>query len=289
MCWGFPRRRPKFLSTPSARRATISGAEHRAHGTDFYPRLREEGDPIPTPRRGESNQFLSTPPRGGRPRRPSKHRSQCRFLSTPPRGGRRIAMSDLNLRIAISIHALREEATQAQRFLVADLRFLSTPSARRATRQRVCGMLNQRNFYPRPPRGGRHYVFEYAIPLYPFLSTPSARRRPTISSASSAPRNFYPRPPRGGDPDYRLQDNDYSKFLSTPPRGGRLCPAWLRFCGCCYFYPRPPRGGRHQCAMSYITTFNISIHALREEGDWMISLSRAIPSISIHALREEGD
>ena len=41
--------------------------------------------------------------------------------------------------------------------------------------------------------------------------------------------------------------------------------------------------------MSYITTFNISIHALREEGDWMISLSRAIPSISIHALREEGD
>ena len=58
---------------------------------------------------------------------------------------------------------------------------------------------------------------------------------------------------------------------------------------CIHFYPRPPRGGRHQCAMSYITTFNISIHALREEGDWMISLSRAIPSISIHALREEGD
>ena len=24
MCWGFPRRRPKFLSTPSARRATQS-------------------------------------------------------------------------------------------------------------------------------------------------------------------------------------------------------------------------------------------------------------------------
>ena len=31
------------------------------------------------------------------------------FYPRPPRGGRRIAMSDLNLRIAISIHALREE------------------------------------------------------------------------------------------------------------------------------------------------------------------------------------
>ena len=123
------------------------------------------------------------------------------------------------------------------------------------------------HFYPRPPRGGR----------------------PTISSASSAPRNFYPRPPRGGRRRQTAGLTPGKYFYPRPPRGGRLCPAWLRFCGCCYFYPRPPRGGRHQCAMSYITTFNISIHALREEGDWMISLSRAIPSISIHALREEGD
>ena len=177
-------------------------------------------------------------------------------------------MSDLNLRIAISIHALREEGDAGPAFprcrpaiSIHALReegdaaksmwnaqpaeFLSTPSARRAT----C---------PGQRQGGRAE----------FLSTPSARRatRTTAFRTTTTP-NFYPR----------------------PPRGGRLCPAWLRFCGCCYFYPRPPRGGRHQCAMSYITTFNISIHALREEGDWMISLSRAIPSISIHALREEGD
>ena len=37
-----------------------------------------------------------------------------------------------------------------------------------------------------------------------------------MGAAYTADRYFYPRPPRGGRPDYRLQDNDYSKFLSTP-------------------------------------------------------------------------
>ena len=49
--------------------------------------LREEGDPIPTPRRGESNQFLSTP---------SARRA------TPKAVKASVTMS-------ISIHALREE------------------------------------------------------------------------------------------------------------------------------------------------------------------------------------
>ena len=146
------------------------------------------------------------------------------------------------------------------------------------------------NFYPRPPRGGRHYVFEYAIPLYPFLSTPSARRATYDILGLQRTKEFLSTPSaRRATRTTAFRTTTTPNFYPRPPRGGRLCPAWLRFCGCCYFYPRPPRGGRHQCAMSYITTFNISIHALREEGDWMISLSRAIPSISIHALREEGD
>ena len=33
----------------------------------------------------------------------------------------------------------------------------------------------------------------------------------------------------------------------------------------------------------------ISIHALREEGDWQGPVSRPCRTISIHALREEGD
>ena len=33
------------------------------------------------------------------------------------------------------------------------------------------------------------------------------------------------------------------------------------------FYPRPPRGGRHRALDSLMDKWDISIHALREEGD----------------------
>ena len=78
----------------------------------------------------------------------------------------------------ISIHALREEGDRITVIqLYANISFLSTPSARRATpagaaaatwghisihalREEgdgspVCGILGVQNFYPRPPRGGR--------------------------------------------------------------------------------------------------------------------------------------
>ena len=175
MCWGFPRRRPKFLSTPSARRATISGAEHRAHGTDFYPR----------------------PPRGGRPRRPSKHRSQCRFLSTP------------SARRATAALALPRRLVRV---------FLSTPSARRATARATSTQHPQVHFYPRPPRGGRR--LDAVVDLRPceFLSTPSARRATQAQrflvadlrflSTPSARRATPWRPARSSPPSMT--------FLSTP-------------------------------------------------------------------------
>ena len=56
------------------------------------------------------------------------------------------------------------------------------------------------------------------------------------------------------------------------------------------FYPRPPRGGRPLHALCLLALSQISIHALREEGDRSqayFSFRRCI--ISIHALREEGD
>ena len=78
------------------------------------------------------------------------------------------------------------------------------------------------------------------------------------------------------------------------------------------FYPRPPRGGRPEDAHGNYITEQISIHALREEGDGSVpgrgahygqflstpSARRATgimhetaaeQKISIHALREEGD
>ena len=36
-----------------------------------------------------------------------------------------------------------------------------------------------------------------------------------------------------------------------------------------HFYPRPPRGGRPSFSRGFPEPFNISIHALREEGDPM--------------------
>ena len=33
------------------------------------------------------------------------------------------------------------------------------------------------------------------------------------------------------------------------------------------FYPRPPRGGRRVLSRAFLLSLNISIHALREEGD----------------------
>ena len=56
-----------------------------------------------------------------------------------------------------------------------------------------------------------------------------------------------------------------------------------------YFYPRPPRGGRLLLFQREDDAHNISIHALREEGDEGLTVAKAESLISIHALREEGD
>ena len=55
-------------------------------------------------------------------------------------------------------------------------RFLSTPSARRATGDKARYKLALSDFYPRPPRGGRPSFIEYKTVDDVFLSTPSARR-----------------------------------------------------------------------------------------------------------------
>ena len=55
------------------------------------------------------------------------------------------------------------------------------------------------------------------------------------------------------------------------------------------FYPRPPRGGRRQDLQRGGKGRQISIHALREEGDVGVPQHVGMQGISIHALREEGD
>ena len=56
------------------------------------------------------------------------------------------------------------------------------------------------------------------------------------------------------------------------------------------FYPRPPRGGRRAVQVDVHSCADISIHALREEGDEDVPEQAVqMTVISIHALREEGD
>ena len=213
----------------------------------------------------------------------------------------------------ISIHALREEGDPSALPLITELRkFLSTPSARRATcwppppclrpvisihalreegdKTIASFRRNVLDFYPRPPRGGRHGRAGGVLLLDLFLSTPSARRATfVLPDGWEVDPYFYPRPPRGG-------------------RRAGIAP-----CGHCseYFYPRPPRGGRLDVLVVLkvvakflstpsarrATSFSflpapfiaISIHALREEGDTRSDDQEAHLYISIHALREEGD
>ena len=149
-------------------------------------------------------------------------------------------------RKTISIHALREEGDEYQPYIERKNLY----------------------FYPRPPRGGRPGTEGDPLDLAKFLSTPSARRATRRSEQSRhVSAYFYPRPPRGG------------QRLVLLISAGRI-----------YFYPRPPRGGRPRLRVLDPFVLEISIHALREEGDDDPADDRIpIVVISIHALREEGD
>ena len=186
-----------FLSTPSARRATAGCGRYCNDGQNFYPRpprggrrpkwrefanalqisihaLREEGDADDQERVIVFLNFYPRPPRGGRP--PTSYR--------PDMAG------------VISIHALREEGDAATLPLVATARkFLSTPSARRATCMVFLHCCLCCDFYPRPPRGGRPSVQGLISKnIFAFLSTPSARRATTVLSTPELPEEFLSTP-----------------------------------------------------------------------------------------------
>ena len=323
-----------FLSTPSARRATFFRSAFRRLSTISIHALREEGDSIGCATFSGRSNFYPRPPRGGRPVIFIVHPPFGQFLSTPSARRATRARSCACRCDTISIHALREEGdyTPSRQQVYAE-RFLSTPSARRATYFFMVLHSIKSNFYPRPPRGGRHAI---AAPkgqvqnFYPrpprggrrrglvalvlvrrFLSTPSARRATAAvlvfyeldcisihalreegdargSSRSRAYRYFYPRPPRGGR---RLFDGlcvGFPLFLSTPSvRRATYLVIGFRPFGRFLSTPSARR------ATSPIPTWricdHISIHALREEGDQHDFHVWCIHDISIHALREEGD
>ena len=148
------------------------------------------------------------------------------------------------------------------------------------------------NFYPRPPRGGRHLQRGFDNQSVIFLSTPSARRATLdFGDAILAHARFLSTPSARRATYRSLRQNQLEsrKFLSTPSarratEGGEYSRAgeWISIhalreegdiSGAAlgspgrYFYPRPPRGGRRLTCAVLSVDGGISIHALREEGD----------------------
>ena len=192
----------RFLSTPSARRATknrkrpaesagisihalreegdagealrvggvvISIHALREEGDEWRNRsrvgqgisihaLREEGDHLLSVKSSQRSGFLSTPSaRRATTMEWAKNLGIYISIHALREEGDLVTVCRLCMRF-ISIHALREEGDkQPRRQKQRRPKFLSTPSARRATYSAGQSNRHRRNFYPRPPRGGRHW------------------------------------------------------------------------------------------------------------------------------------
>ena len=152
-------------------------------------------------------------------RRPTPHH----FYPRPPRGGRPKNLSGLNY----------------------FQKFLSTPSARRATRGSAAGAPPLAISIHALREEGDLELGVHNTRYHPFLSTPSARRATArANSTYCAQLYFYPRPPRGGRPSNIAECCTDNKFLSTPSARRATFSFTQRIFSC-----------------------SISIHALREEGD----------------------
>ena len=235
-----------FLSTPSARRATVQGRYYGKADSISIHALREEGDQGLLQVCHPPADFYPRPPRGGRLSGIGNLFSSAGFLSTPsarratnrstftpistihfyprpPRGGRPRSSVVFAHKLLISIHALREEGDLHRRCQVRRRQgFLSTPSARRATDFAISGIY----FTPISIHALREEgdVVCEAPPLamLEFLSTPSARR---ATHRYADQRRAYP------ISIHALREEGDPVHASTP--------TWQT-----NFYPRPPRGGR---------------------------------------------
>ena len=124
-----------FLSTPSARRATIAYIVNECISIIIsIHALREEGDETCSIKLTAISYFYPRPPRGGR---------RARSRGTPGT-------------IAISIHALREEGDGVLLRACPDVVGISIHALREEGDLSENRRAHNRNdFYPRPPRGGR--------------------------------------------------------------------------------------------------------------------------------------
>ena len=151
----------EFLSTPSGWRATVVLVALFPRCFNFYPR----------------------PPGGGRPFCISKDICVYNFYPRPPGGGRLSHSMFPRTAETISIHALRVEGDKIAPF-VKHLHYISIHALRVEGDKSIFDRLRRRirNFYPRPPGGGRRRYHNCKVAAILFLSTPSGWRA-TVSFA----------------------------------------------------------------------------------------------------------
>ena len=132
-----------FLSTPSGWRATVVLVALFPRCFNFYPR----------------------PPGGGRPFCISKDICVYNFYPRPPGGGRLSHSMFPRTAETISIHALRVEGDKIAPF-VKHLHYISIHALRVEGDKSIFDRLRRRirNFYPRPPGGGRPSAFHPYTP-----------------------------------------------------------------------------------------------------------------------------
>ena len=195
--------------------------------------------------------------------------------------------------------------------------FLSTPSAGRATlrkegdfRFQPCRFHRTRHFYPRPPQGGRPHAYKDYASIIAFLSTPSARRATSdvLQLRTSDLISIHALREEG---DCQCPENigRAYKFLSTPSARRATMSGNETTSNQRHFYPRPPQGGRQfniygslriaeflstpsarratQPGFMLQEIRNISIHALRKEGDFRPAV-RAMPRLYFYPRPPQG-
>ena len=186
-------------------------------GRNFYPRPPRGGRPSTITAMRTAVKFLSTPS-ARRATWPDDAVNYCtEFLSTPSARRATGDASGVQRAPVISIHALREEGDAAVNDLLQRHNISIHALREEGDKGRRSRITGQKDFYPRPPRGGRRDA-QGAVDLDAvFLSTPSARRAThSPQCGSGCKRYFYPRPPRGGRPSPLAPRSTLTRFLSTP-------------------------------------------------------------------------
>ena len=174
------------------------------------------------------------------------------FYPRPPRGGRQADLPPDHYHRTISIPALRAEGDPSV-FNSAGFQLISIHALREeGDRKPLTERSEVNDFYPRPPRGGR----------------------PLSCMTFFWPFDFYPRPPRGGRRFFCYSYDCACQFLSTPSARRATSFSSAAFMRSKFLStPSARRATRPlHCAGR---AGRISIHALREEGDYIIFQQQA--------------